>query len=90
MKKFIALLLALVMTLALVACGSKAPEAPKADAPATDAVQDAVDAVVEEGVKPYIGIDLQLLQQLRRLHPQRYRLLHGREVSRLRLPDGRR
>ena len=59
MKKLIALLLALVMALSLVACGSKAPAA---DAPAAndaaDAVEDAVDAVVDEGEVPYLGITI--------------------------------
>ena len=56
MKKFIALLLTLVMALSLVACGSSAPAAPEAPAAdATDAIQDAVDAVVDEGEKPYLG-----------------------------------
>ena len=49
MKKFIAMMLALVMALSLVACGgSSAPaatEAPKADAPAAEA--PAVEAPAE-------------------------------------------
>lgn len=59
MKKFIALLLALVMTLSLVACGSSEPaatEAPAADA--ADAVTEAIQSVVEEGEKPYLGITI--------------------------------
>ena len=59
MKKYIALLLALIMVLSMVACGSSntindAPAAPEA----SDPVQDAVDAVVGEGEKPYIGITI--------------------------------
>lgn len=60
MKKLIALLLVLSMALALAACGSSAPaatEAPKADAPAA-AVTEAIEAVVEEGEVPYIGISI--------------------------------
>ena len=48
MKKFIALLLALVMVLGLVACGGNtapaATEAPKADAPAAPAATEAPKA----------------------------------------------
>jgi len=44
MKKFIAMLLVLTMTLALAACGAKAPEAPAADAPAADAAFTTVEA----------------------------------------------
>lgn len=50
MKKFLALLLALVMTLSMVACGGQA-EAPAADAPAAEA--PAADAPAAE--KPFAG-----------------------------------
>lgn len=59
MKKIIALLLALVLAMSLIACSSsKAPAAETPAASTTDAVAEAVEAVAEEGVKPYIGITI--------------------------------
>lgn len=57
MKKLIALLLALVMAIGLVACGSGAPaatEAPAADAPAADA--PAAEAPADEGKVIKLGL----------------------------------
>jgi len=51
MKKFIAILMALVMVLSLVACGGSKEEAPKADAPAAEA------PAAESGAEPIkIGV----------------------------------
>ena len=55
MKKLIALLLALVMVLGLVACGSKTAEtteAPETDAPATEAPETEAPAAEEETEAP--------------------------------------
>lgn len=58
MKKLIATLLALVMALSLAACGGSS-ETPDTKAPeAADAVTEAVQTVVEDGEKPYLGITI--------------------------------
>ena len=70
MKKYIALLLVMIMALSMVACGgSKAPatDAPAADAPAADAVTEAIEAVVEEGEVDVL-ISFERLEALRYLH----------------------
>jgi len=55
MKKLLALLLALVMVVAMVACGAKKEEAPAADAPAADAPAADAPAAKDEYV---IGISM--------------------------------
>ena len=57
MKKIIALLLALVLTMGLVACGASEPaptEAPKAEAPAAPAATEAA-APAEKAPEDYTG-----------------------------------
>ena len=58
MKKFIAMLLALVMVIGLVACGQKAPEAAPETAPATEPATEApTEAPVEEApAEPEVAV----------------------------------
>lgn len=59
MKKFLALLLAVVMVLSLAACGSEtpAPAATEAPAEATEAPAEATEAPAEEPTEEYAGPD---------------------------------
>lgn len=58
MKKFIAIILAFVMVLSLVACGSKTEQPAQGGTNAGDAINAAVDSVTATGAVPFIGISI--------------------------------